>query len=150
MYRGLARLIGMELLETGTSIEEEFTTLENNWDNYDFFFIHIKKTDSYGEDGNFEQKMSIIEEVDRQFPRLTNLNPDVVLVTGDHSTPSLLKFHSWHPVPVLLYSKYCREDDVHQFGERACIHGGLGPRFPAEDLIPLALANAKRLEKFGA
>ncbi|MCK4365841.1 MAG: 2,3-bisphosphoglycerate-independent phosphoglycerate mutase [Thermoplasmatales archaeon] len=150
MYRGLAKLIGMDILETGQTIKEEFDTLEKKWNDYDFFYLHIKKTDSYGEDGNFDKKVSIIEETDREIPRLLDLNPDVIIVTGDHSTPSLMKFHSWHPVPVLLYSKYCRPDNVDQFGERRCITGGLGPRFPAEDLIPLALANAKRLEKFGA
>jgi 2,3-bisphosphoglycerate-independent phosphoglycerate mutase len=150
MYRGLARLLGMELLETGNTVKDEFTALEKNWDDYDFFFIHIKKTDSAGEDGDFERKISIIEEVDREIPRLTKLNPDVVIVTGDHSTPSLMKIHSWHPVPVLLWSKHCRADKVECFGERTCITGGLGPSFPAVDLMPLALANAMRLEKFGA
>jgi len=150
MYRGLAKLLGMNILETEITIKDEFTTLENNWNEYDFFYLHVKKTDSYGEDGNFNQKVSVIEETDREISRLLDLNPDVVIVTGDHSTPSLMKAHSWHPVPTLLYSKYCRPDKVDQFGERACITGGLGPRFPAVDLIPLALANAKRLEKFGA
>jgi len=150
MYRGLAKLLGMNILETGTTIKDEFTTLENNWNDYDFFYLHVKKTDSYGEDGNFDRKVSVIEETDREIPRLLDLNPDVIIVTGDHSTPSLMKAHSWHPVPVLLYSKYCRPDKVDRFGERACITGGLGPRFPAVDLIPLALANAKHLEKFGA
>ncbi|MEA2055854.1 MAG: 2,3-bisphosphoglycerate-independent phosphoglycerate mutase [Candidatus Thermoplasmatota archaeon] len=150
MYRGLAKLLGMSILETGTTIQDEFTTLEKNWDDYDFFYLHVKKTDSYGEDGDFDKKVSIIEETDREIPRLLNLNPDVIMVTGDHSTPALMKAHSWHPVPVLLYSKYCRADRVEKFGERNCITGGLGPRFPAEDLMPLALANAKRLGKFGA
>lgn len=150
MYRGVARLLGMDILKTGETIKDEFTTLENHWTDYDFFYIHIKKTDSSGEDGDFERKKAIIEEVDRELPRLMNLNPDVVIVTGDHSTPSQLKFHSWHPVPVLLWSEHCRTDNVKQFGERACITGALGPRFPATELMPLALANAKRLEKFGA
>jgi len=151
MYRGLAGLIGMKNLETeDDTIEEEFNLLEKNWDKYDFFFVHVKKTDSYGEDGNFDSKVKTIEQVDSMIPRLLNLNPDVIIVTGDHSTPSLLKYHSWHPVPVLLYSKYCRADSCESFGERECIKGGLGARFPAVDLMPLALANAKRLEKFGA
>lgn len=151
MYKGLAGLIGMKNLEiTDDTIEEEFNVLEKNWEKYDFFFVHVKKTDSYGEDGNFDSKVKIIEQVDSMIPRLLDLNPDVIIVTGDHSTPSLLKYHSWHPVPVLLYSKYCRADDCESFGERECIKGGLGARFPAVDLIPLALANAKRLEKFGA
>ncbi len=150
MYRGLSRLLGMHVLETGQAIKEEFDTLEDNWDKFDFFFLHVKKTDSYGEDGDFVRKVKVIEEVDREIPRLLGLKPDVIIVTGDHSTPSALKFHSWHPVPVLLWSKYCRADNVKQFGERACISGGLGPRIPAVDIMPIVLANAKRLEKYGA
>ena len=150
MYRGLAKLLGMEILETGQEVKDELNTLLDNWNKYDFFYLHIKKIDSAGEDGNFDEKVARIEEADEQIPRLFDLDPDVIIVTGDHSTPSLMKYHSWHPVPVLLYSKYCRADRVYKFGERDCITGGLGPRFPAEDLLPLALANAKRLEKFGA
>lgn len=150
MYRGIARLLDMDLLDTGQTIHEEISTLEKNWGIYDFFFIHIKQTDSSGEDGDFDRKVKLIEEVDDQIPRLLKLNPDVLIVTGDHSTPSILKYHSWHPVPVLLYSKYCRSDNVQTFGERSCITGGLGSRIPAVDLMPIALANAKRLEKFGA
>lgn len=150
MYRGLAKLIGMDILETGQTVKEEFDTLTNNWNEYDYFYLHVKKTDSAGEDGDFDRKVAKIEEVDEQIPKLLDLNPDVIIITGDHSTPSLLKYHSWHPVPVLLWSKYCRTDKVKKFGERDCITGGLGPRFPAVDLMPLALANAKRLEKFGA
>jgi 2,3-bisphosphoglycerate-independent phosphoglycerate mutase len=150
MYRGLASLIGMDLLKTGQTIEDEFKTLEENWDKYDFFFLHVKKTDSYGEDGDFDSKVKVIEKVDELIPKLMNLNPDVVIVTGDHSTPSILKSHSWHPVPLLIWSKYCRPDSVKEFGERACISGGLGPMLPAVDILPIALANALRFEKFGA
>jgi 2,3-bisphosphoglycerate-independent phosphoglycerate mutase len=150
MYRGLAGLIGMTLLETGETVEDEFKTLEENWDKYDFFFVHVKKTDSYGEDGNFDSKVKAIEDVDKFIPRLMSLNPDVVVVTGDHSTPSFLKSHSWHPVPLLIYSKQCRPDRVEKFGERDCITGGLGPRIPAVEILPIAMANARRLEKFGA
>lgn len=150
MYRGVAKLIGMDVLKTGESVSDEFETLKNNWDDYDFFYLHIKKTDSYGEDGNFEAKKKVIEEVDQLIPRLKELEPDVIMVTGDHSTPSKLAFHSWHPVPVLIWSKYCRPDAVEEFNEIACISGGLGPRFQAEDLLPIVLANAKRLGKFGA
>jgi 2,3-bisphosphoglycerate-independent phosphoglycerate mutase len=150
MYRGVAKLIGMNILETGYSIEDEFNTLEDNWDEYDFFYLHVKKTDSTGEDGDFNKKVSIIEKTDKVIPRILDLNPDVLIVTGDHSTPSLLKSHSWHPVPVLLWSKWCRSDKVDSFGERACMNGGLGKRLPAVDIMPLALANAKRLDKFGA
>jgi 2,3-bisphosphoglycerate-independent phosphoglycerate mutase len=150
MYRGVSKLIGMDALETGETIESEFETLKQHWDDYDFFYIHIKKTDSYGEDGNFEAKKKVIEDVDRFIPQLRELEPDVIMITGDHSTPSKLAFHSWHPVPVMIWSKDCRADQVKHFNETACLCGGLGPRFPAEDLFPILLANAKRLEKFGA
>jgi 2,3-bisphosphoglycerate-independent phosphoglycerate mutase len=149
MYRGLARLVGMKLLKTGPAVADEFDTLKQNYDGYDFFFIHIKGTDSAGEDGDFERKVKVIEEVDKALPALTGLKPDVIVVTGDHSTPALLKGHSWHPVPVLLFSKYCRTDRVGGFSETACIAGGLG-RLPATQLMPLAMANALKLTKFGA
>ncbi len=149
MYRGLAKLVGMEVLETGTSIEDEFKTLKQNYSNYDFFFLHVKETDSAGEDGDFDRKVRIIEEVDKVLPILTSLEPDVIVVTGDHSTPALLKGHSWHPVPILLYSKWCRPDRVGEFSESACVSGGLG-RFPAIQVMPLAMANALKLKKFGA
>ncbi|MEJ2208636.1 MAG: 2,3-bisphosphoglycerate-independent phosphoglycerate mutase [Anaerolineae bacterium] len=150
MYRGVAKLVGMDVLETGAEPEEEWATLEQRWDDYDFFFLHVKRTDSAGEDGDFERKAALIEQVDGLLPRLRRLDPDVLIVTGDHSTPAVMKYHSWHPVPVLLWSRYCRADRVDRFGERACMAGGLGPRIPAVDLMPLALANARRLEKFGA
>ncbi|MGD8403942.1 MAG: 2,3-bisphosphoglycerate-independent phosphoglycerate mutase [Anaerolineales bacterium] len=150
MYRGVAKLVGMDVLEMGTQFEEEVSTLEERWNDYDFFFLHMKPIDSAGEDGDYERKTQLIEQVDSFMPRLLELEPDVLLVTGDHSTPSLLKYHSWHPVPVMLWSRYCRADSVNSFGERACMSGGLGPRIPATDLMPLALANALRLDKFGA
>ena len=149
MYRGLARLVGMEILETGESIADEFDTLRKSYDAFDYFFLHIKKTDSCGEDGNFKGKVEVIEEVDRHLPVLLDLAPDVIAVTGDHSTPSLLKGHSWHPNPFILYSRYERVDDVSEFTEAACAKGGLG-RFPAVDEMPLMLASALKLEKFGA
>ena len=149
MYRGLAKLVGMEVLETGTSIEDEFATLKRNYANYDFFFLHIKATDSAGEDGDFDRKVRIIEQVDAALPKLLSLKPDVIVVTGDHSTPALLKGHSWHPVPILLYSKWCRRDRVGEFSESACASGGLG-QFPATQVMLLAMANALKLTKFGA
>ncbi len=149
MYRGLARLVGMQVLETGVTIKEEFNTLKQNYNNYDFFFVHIKETDSAGEDGDFEGKARVIEEIDKTLPILLDLEPDVIVVTGDHSTPALLKGHSWHPVPILLYSKWCRPDRVGGFSERACISGSLG-RFPATEVMPLAMAHALKLTKFGA
>ncbi len=149
MYKGLAKLVGMDVLEGPHDAEEEFDLLEKVWNDYDFFFMHIKWTDSSGEDGDFKRKVGVIEEVDKLVPHLLALNPDVVIVTGDHSTPAALKSHSWHPVPALLYSQYCRYDSVTEFSERGCIHGGLG-NIPATNLMPLALANALRLNKFGA
>jgi len=149
MYRGLARLVGMKVLETGTSIEDEFRTLIQNYARYDFFFLHIKGTDSAGEDGDFDRKVKIIEQVDKALAELMSLQPEVIVVTGDHSTPALLRGHSWHPVPVLLYSRWCRPDRVSEFSESACISGGLG-RFPATQIMPLAMANALKLTKFGA
>ena len=149
MYRGLAKLVGMQVLATGTAVTEELTTLKQNYANYDFFFFHIKRTDSAGEDGDFNRKTSIIEEVDKALPGLTSLEPDVIVVTGDHSTPALLKGHSWHPLPIVLYSKWCRPDRVSKFSEQACILGGLG-RIQATQVMPLAMANALKLTKFGA
>jgi len=149
MYRGLARLVGMPVLETGASIKDEFVTLKQNYAGYDFFFLHIKEADSAGEDGDFERKVRIIEEVDKALPGLTSLEPDVIVVTSDHSTPARLKGHSWHPVPILLYSKWCRPDRVGEFSESACIFGGLG-RLPATQVMPLAMAHALKLTKFGA
>jgi 2,3-bisphosphoglycerate-independent phosphoglycerate mutase len=149
MYRGLASLAGMDILETGSTLEDEFATLESNYDKYDFFFMHIKWTDSSGEDGDFERKVGVLEQIDGCIPRLLNLKPDVIVVTGDHSTPALLASHSWHPVPVLLHSKWCRADNVKRFGEFFCLNGGLG-RIAATDIMPLAMANALKLDKFGA
>ena len=148
-YLGLAKLVGMEVLETGTSVEDEFETLKQNYDNYDFFYLHLKGPDSAGEDGDFDRKVRILEQIDNALPILTSIKPDVIVVTGDHSTPALLKAHSWHPVPVLLYSKLCRPDGTREFAESACVSGGLG-RIPAAQIMPLAMANAQKLIKFGA
>ena len=150
MYRGVAKLVGMTVMPAAQSMEEEIDMLEQNWNNYDFFFVHIKKTDSYGEDGNFDAKVGIIEQVDALLPRILALKPDVLLVTGDHSTPAKMRSHSWHPVPTMLYSELCRPDGIREYGERACLKGSLGPMFPSYDLMPLALAHANRIEKFGA
>lgn len=149
MYRGLAKLVGMQVLNTGMAITEEMATLKENFSAYDFFFLHVKRTDSAGEDGDFEGKVKLIEEVDSALPNLTGLKPDVIVVTGDHSTPAMLKGHSWHPLPIVLYSKWCRPDRVDEFSESACISGGLG-RFPATQIMPLAMAHALKLAKFGA
>ncbi|HLG41909.1 MAG TPA: 2,3-bisphosphoglycerate-independent phosphoglycerate mutase [Planctomycetota bacterium] len=154
MYRGLAHLLGMDVLKT--SEEEDLgvlaRTVESHWDGYDFFFVHVKKADSHGEDGNFEAKVKVLEAVDRDLvPALMGLMPDVFVVTGDHSTPSIMKAHSWHPVPFLLHSKWVRRPSRAQeeFGETACAAGLLGT-FPAIHAMSHALACAQKLAKFGA
>ncbi len=150
MYRGLASLVGMELIDfEGQSIQDQIMALKDVWQDYDFFFLHIKKTDSYGEDGNYEGKIRVIEEFDKHLPELLELKPDVFVITGDHSTPSVLRGHSWHPVPVLLHSPYVLGGTSERFTERECLKGELGI-FPAEKLINLMLAHSLRLAKFGA
>jgi 2,3-bisphosphoglycerate-independent phosphoglycerate mutase len=149
MYRGLARLVGMQVLETGDSFADEIATVEEHWQGYDFFFLHYKKTDSAGEDGDYERKKRCIEEVDGLLPRILALRPEVLAVTGDHSTPALLKGHSWHPCPLVLASSREIPDGTARFSERECARGGLGI-FPAVNLMALMLANAGRLSKFGA
>ncbi len=150
MYKGVARLVGMSLYEEGQeSIADEFQVLEKHWGEHDFFFVHIKKTDSCGEDGNFEAKVKVIEELDRELPAVLALAPDVLIVTADHSTPVDFKAHSFHPVPVLIRAKTARVDDVKQFGERHVVHGGLGC-LPTKHLMALAMAHALKLNKYGA
>ena len=149
-YRGIARLVGMQVLPVeGDTAADEFTVLEKNWNDFDFFYLHIKETDLAGEDGDFTRKVRKIEEVDSLMPRLMALQPDVVIVSGDHSTPASLKGHSWHPVPALIYSKYVRADGLAEFGEHACAHGSLGV-LPAKHIMPIALANAQRIMKWSA
>jgi len=150
MYKGLASLVGMDLIEfEGDTIRDEIETLGRVWKEYDFFFVHIKKTDSYGEDGNWKGKVSVIEEFDGLLPEFLKYKPDVVAITGDHSTPSLLKGHSWHPVPMLIHSPYVLGGTSERFTERGCLKGELGI-LPAKKLINLLLANAHRLKKYGA
>jgi len=149
MYKGLAQLVGMQIVGKAQTLAEQMQILEANWSKYDFFFIHFKYTDSTGEDGNFDAKVKKIEELDAVIPRITALKPNVLIVTGDHSTPSFLKAHSWHPVPTLLVSDCCRSDGHATFGENTCVRGGLG-QFEAKYLMTLALANAGRLTKYGA
>jgi 2,3-bisphosphoglycerate-independent phosphoglycerate mutase len=149
MYKGLARLVGMDVLDAGATLAEQVATLRRSWSQYDFFFLHYKYTDSTGEDGNFPAKVEMIEHFDAELPGVRGLGPDVLIVTGDHSTPSKLRSHSWHPVPVLLWAKSCRPDQVNEFGESYCLHGGLG-QLEAKYLLPLAMAHAGRLGKYGA
>lgn len=149
MYRGLAGLCGMDVLPPMANAKEQVEALRSNWDKYDFFYVHYKYTDSTGEDGNFAEKVEHTEKFDAMVGEIAALKPTVLIVTGDHSTPSRLKSHSWHPVPVLLAAETCRPDAVQEFTEKACICGGLG-QFEAKYLLPLALAHAERLGKFGA
>jgi 2,3-bisphosphoglycerate-independent phosphoglycerate mutase len=149
MYRGLARLVGMEVLKTGGTFADEVATLRQHWESSDYFFLHYKETDKAGEDGDFGGKVSALERLDAFVPEILSLRPDVLVVTGDHACPAVIKGHSWHPVPVLLWSAYCGADPVTRFTERACGAGSLGI-FPAQHLMPLILANALRLTKFGA
>ncbi|MBX3419752.1 MAG: 2,3-bisphosphoglycerate-independent phosphoglycerate mutase [Pirellulaceae bacterium] len=149
MYKGLAQLVGMDIVGSASSIEDQVEVLKENWNDYDFFFLHYKYTDSTGEDGDFDAKVEQIEKLDGLAGEIAKLNPTVFIVTGDHSTPAYLKAHSWHPVPTLLVSDCCRPDGNATFGESTAIRGGLGI-FPAKYLMTLALANAGRLAKFGA
>ncbi|MBY0526367.1 MAG: 2,3-bisphosphoglycerate-independent phosphoglycerate mutase [Gemmataceae bacterium] len=149
MYKGLAQLVGMKVVEAGSSLDDQVKTMEKLWNDYDFFFLHYKYTDSTGEDGNFAAKVEMIERFDSVIPKVRALKPDVLIVTGDHSTPSKMKSHSCHPVPTVLVAKTCRTDPVTEFGESQCLRGGLG-QFQAMYLLPMALAHAGRLGKFGA
>lgn len=149
MYRGLAKLAGMKILDAGKTLADQISALRKNWANHDFFFIHYKYTDSRGEDGNFLGKAEAIEQVDAVIPEILALNPDVFVVTGDHSTPAKLKMHSWHPVPILLHSQYCRTENEPGFNETRCVRGHLGC-IRHIDILPLAMANALKFEKFGA
>lgn len=149
MYKGLAQLVGMEVVGTPGTLEEEIDVLAEAWADHDFFFVHFKYTDSRGEDGNFDEKVKMIEQFDSIVPRVMALEPTVLIVTGDHSTPARLASHSWHPVPALLVADTCRPDGLTAFGEHEALRGGLG-HFPGVYLMPLALAHAERLAKFGA
>lgn len=150
MYRGVAKLVGMQVLEVEDySIKAEIDTLKRDFDKHDFFYFHVKKTDSYGEDGNFDAKVGVIEEFDSFVPDILELDPDVIVVTGDHSTPASMKAHSWHPVPILINARNVRAGGVSGFGEEGCLQGELGT-FRATDLMTLVLAHADRLQKYGA
>ncbi len=149
MYRGLAKLVGMEALPAGPAIDDSIATVRENWGRFDYFFAHYKYTDSAGEDGDFERKVAKLEEVDAAVPALLALGPDVLMVAGDHSTPAVMAGHSWHPVPFLMRAPWTRADGCDAFNEVALQKGSLGT-FPAVEALPLALAHAGRLKKYGA
>lgn len=149
MYRGLAKLVGMDALSGGNGLDDQLKTVRERWDDYDFFFIHYKKTDAAGEDGDFPRKVRAIEELDAWIPDLLELRPDVVMVAGDHSTPATMAAHSWHPVPFMMYGPGVRADDAGEFNERHCQRGSLGT-FHASEALPLAMAHGGRFTKYGA
>ncbi len=149
MYMGLTELIGMDVKYGLKTLEDEIKFFEESYNDYDYFYIHIKKVDSYGEDGNFEKKVEKIEEVDKIIPRIMELSPAVIAVTGDHSTPATYKAHSWHPVPVMIVSKWTRISNISAFNESECAKGDIG-RIPTLYLTSLLLAHSERLDKFGA
>jgi 2,3-bisphosphoglycerate-independent phosphoglycerate mutase len=149
MYKGLAKLVGMDIIDVGPEISDLFDRVEDIYSDYNFFYIHIKKTDAAGEDGNYEAKKAAIEETDTFIPRLVKLKPDVLVVTSDHSTPCSLKAHSWHPNPFLLHSSSAMPDNTTYFSERECCQGYMG-RFQALYAMPLMLAHAGKLKKYGA
>lgn len=152
MYKGLASLVGMDVLEVEgheDALEGKVAALQKNWDNYDFFYFHVKKTDSTGEDGDFHEKVHKIEIFDELLPQLLALGPDVIAVVGDHSTPSKMQSHSWHPVPLLIHSQYARKDAAERYTEEEAQKGTLGLR-RGTDVMPLLMANALKLQKYGA
>lgn len=149
MYKGLARLIGMTKLVCKDNIQDEVKAVRDNFSSHDFFFLHFKDTDEAGEDGDFDRKVRKIELADSLITQIMDLKPDVLVVTGDHSTPATYKAHSWHPVPFLLHSSWCRGDNLEKFGEMNCLRGSLGI-FHAIETMPLAMANAGKLAKYGA
>jgi 2,3-bisphosphoglycerate-independent phosphoglycerate mutase len=149
MYKGISLLVGMQVLDGGTDTAGLFASLKEHFHDFDFFYIHVKGTDSAGEDRNRDAKISVIEDTDRHLPSLLDLNPDVVCVTADHSTPCSMGMHSWHPNPVMIRAPHAFTDDADGFTERACSKGYLG-RFRAIHIMPLLLAHAGKLKKFGA
>ena len=149
MYKGLARVAGMSVVDGLESADEQMIALAEAWDEHDYFFVHHKAPDARGEDGDFDAKAAAIEEMDQRLPALLELGPDVLVVTGDHSTPARLRQHSWHPVPCLFWGESVLPDTVQSFGERSCGQGSLGV-FPAQSIMALMLAHGGRLQKFGA
>ncbi len=151
MYKGLASLVGMKLIDGISNLDEQMAALKNNWESFDFFFIHHKYTDSRGEDGDFDGKVKEIERVDSIIPQILKMEPDVLVITGDHSTPAVLKSHSWHPVPVLLWAPGTtrRNLSVDGFGETDCLNGALG-QLRGPELMRIMTAHALKQAKYGA
>lgn len=148
MYRGLAKIVGMRVIPTGMTFDDELDTLEERFDEHDFFFLHYKPADAAGEDGDFYGKARALEALDAGIARLMEMQPDVLMVAGDHSTPAILAAHSWHPVPLLVHSKWTEGDGIGAFTERECATGSIG-RIPATEIMMLAMAHAEKLLKYG-
>ena len=149
LYRGVAAACGMEVVPCGKHFHDIVPTVAENWSRFDFFFLHVKQTDKAGEDGDLKTKIDVLERVDAALPELLALEPSVLAITGDHSTPAPLASHSWHPVPLLVHSPVCFVDGSQEYTEAAATQGHLGT-FPASELMGLLLANAGRLAKYGA
>jgi 2,3-bisphosphoglycerate-independent phosphoglycerate mutase len=149
MYKGLSRLVGMDVIDGLVTLEDEVNKLKELYDDYDFFYFHVKKTDSYGEDGNRDAKVKVIEEFDSLLPQIMELSPDVLCVSADHSTPTVMSGHSWHPNPTLINGPYMRKDPGAGFNEGECLKGVFGT-FYAKDAMQMMLSQAGRLKKFGA
>ena len=148
MYRGLATVAGMSVIPTGKTFADEVDTLRANWDKHDFFFIHYKPADAAGEDGDFDRKVKCLEELDPFIPEILALEPDVLMVAGDHATPAIMAAHSWHPVPFLLHSKLTMGQGIPTFDEKACALGAIGS-IPATSVMVLGLSHAGKMTKFG-
>ena len=148
MYRGLATVAGMSVIPTGKTFADEVDTLRANWDKHDFFFIHYKPADAAGEDGDFDAKVRCLEELDPFIPQILELEPDVLMVAGDHATPAVMAAHSWHPVPFMLHSKLTLGQGIPTFDEKACALGAIGS-VPATSVMVLGLSHAGKMTKFG-
>jgi len=148
MYRGLATVAGMNVIPTGKTFADEVDTLRANWAKHDFFFIHYKPADAAGEDGDFDRKVECLEELDPFIPEILALDPDVLMVAGDHATPAIMAAHSWHPVPFMLHSKLTMGQGVPTFDEKACALGAIG-NIPATSVMVLGLSHAGKMTKFG-
>ena len=148
MYRGLATVANMTIIPTGKTFADEVDTLHRHYDEHDFFFIHYKPADAAGEDGDFAAKVETLENLDPLIPRIRELEPDVLMVAGDHSTPAIMAAHSWHPVPFMLNSRLTKGEGVAAFDERECGRGSIGS-IPATNEMLLALSHSGKLTKFG-